>query len=129
MVFYLSIANDAKVVETKTVKVRSNDTILSKVQQHIAHLYRLKAELEPMLLNVQNINEEIAELQSIILTGMRSTLPSSVQILKIRQFFPNLIGNDDRKYQIGEMKDNIVDAQSRYMILLAKIHLLLNQNW
>ncbi len=113
-----SFADVAKNVKTKTLcnKVHQ-DSVLKLVRDDIVRLMQHKADLEPYLRNT-SIDEEIADLQSIILMEkdmkpIRHLVERETgQVLKIRPFFANIVGSN-KKYQIGELKDKSVDAQSR----------------
>lgn len=116
--YIFSFADEAKNIKTIPLCNNSIDSITERVQGDITRLVRLKADLEPLLQNTGKIDEEIADLESILVMekGMkprRQLVKRELgQVLKIRPFFASMIGLD-KKYQIGEMKDKSIDAQSR----------------
>lgn len=116
----LSFAAEAKQVETQAVcnEDHTDDVIIKQVRASIARMKELQAELQPLLISDSGkINDQIAEMESIFLMDMRSSKPKqhslmpleSVRVLKIRPFFDGF----DKKYQIGEMDGQCIDAQSR----------------
>lgn len=118
--FLYSFANEARNVITIAAcnKVHSDDVLIKRIRANIARMQRLKNDSDPQSLNSSKFDSEIADLNSLLLTGkdMRpqghAQSVEMNQVLKIRPFSSGLVGIR-RKYQIGEMKDTSVDAQSR----------------
>ncbi|KAG4079166.1 hypothetical protein HA402_001137 [Bradysia odoriphaga] len=112
----LNFAEEAQKATTwaKCNKSQSNDVIMKKVNDEL-----MKIASHPPS-DSTKLDDELAELQSIILMGndmqpkRRSAIKRNAkEVLKVRPFFANAGWNLDKKYQIGEMDGRCIDSQSR----------------
>lgn len=119
-----SFADEAKNVQTRAVcnKVYSGDVIIKQVRADINRLKQLKAELEPLLISDSGkLTDDISALESTFLmeNEMRPKEQTNfverkwTQVLKIRPFLAAGLDDPEKKYQIGELEDQCVNAQSR----------------